>query len=78
MEYKFKYRRIGSWLWTTKKVVGHGVENNRVILYSKNLSIHEIPEFDKLEIKLGQDWKLSVKEAMEKETGNTVEVKLNG
>ena len=77
MKYKFKYKRIGSWFWSSKLVIGHGVDRNRLILYFEDLSLLEVPKFDDLEILLGTDWKLHVKSQMEKETNNTIEVKLN-
>ncbi len=77
MKYKFKYKRIGNWFWTTKTVTGHGVEDNRLILYFKDLTLLEIPKFDELEVRLGNDWLLSTKASMEKEAGNAVKVELN-
>ncbi len=77
MKYKFKYKRMGKWFWTTWTVTGHGVNDNRLILYFDDLTLLEVPKFDELEVRLGNDWKLSLKSKMEKEAGDTVEVKLN-
>lgn len=79
MKYKFKFRRIGSWFWTTKTVVGHSVDRDtdRLYLYSDGLNIYEVPKFSELEVKLGSDWKLAMKDTMEKEAGGTVNLKVN-
>ncbi len=75
MKYKIKYKRIGQWFFRSKEVAGHTVENNRLVLFDEDLSIHEIPKFDELVIKLGTDWKLAVKTKMEEESGQDIKIK---
>lgn len=74
MEYKIKYKRIGSWFWTTKTIIGSGVKDNRLNLYYKDLTLEEVPKFDELQVKLGNDWKLATQEAMSKESGQDIKV----
>ena len=76
-EYVFKYRRIGKWMWSSVTVTGHQYSpaNDKISLFLKDGSIHELPKFSELEIKLGTDWVLVTKEMMEKESGQ--DIKLN-
>lgn len=48
---------------------------NSMVLYFEDGSLERIGEWDKYDLKLGVDWKLSVKNQMEKEVGQ--DIKLN-
>ena len=81
MRYKFKYKRY--FWWSTKEVVGHSLEKNydgtynqdKMVIYFENGGLEVISDWGKCALKLGIDWVLAQKNAMEKETGQ--ELKLN-
>jgi hypothetical protein len=81
MRYKFKYKRY--FWWNTKEVIGHSLERdydgkyntNRMVLYFEGGGIEVISDWNKYCLKLGNDWVLAQKNAMEKEIGQ--ELKLN-
>lgn len=74
MKYIFKYRR--KLFWKSVTVVGHSYNRDldRVSLLLENGGIREVPQWSKCECKLGVDWVLAKKKAMEKESGQTIHI----
>ncbi len=74
MEYTLRIKRY--FFWRKYKVVGHAyVESqDKLDVFFKDGSVESIPSWSKHRLKLGQDWKLAVKEKMEKETGTNIKV----
>jgi len=75
MKYILRYKK--GLFWKKVTVIGHNYDSNqdKMILFFEDGSLREISEWKKCEIKLGTDWVLARKKAMEAETG--VDVKLN-
>lgn len=78
MKYVIRFKHKSNLLWKKRTVEGHryAQEIDKMILHFPESKIEEIPEWSKCHVKLGQDFFLAQKEAMEKETG--VDVKLKG
>ena len=72
MNYNFSYRR--NWFWKTIKAMGHGYDEkqNKMVIYLPDGSIQEIKEWSKCEVKLGTDWLLAQKKAMEDKIGQAI------
>lgn len=79
MPYMFSWKEPWSLQWKSHKVKGHRYEAglDRMVLFYENGSIMEIPAWSKCRVKLGTDWALAVKQAMEKESGQSVPVDAN-
>jgi len=73
--YKFKYRR--GLIWRSAKVTGHRYEQalDKMVLFFADGSLREIAEWSKFDLKLGLDWALVMKKAMEEKAGQAVPVK---
>ena len=74
MTYKFRWTRR---LWTrTRVVIGHKYEDSqdKMILFFPDGGVEEIPEFSKCAVRLGTDWMLATKAAMEKTAGQSIPV----
>ena len=97
MTYKFKYKHKKSIFWTTKNIIGHGIDfledlaidpktNNIInkvrkpidsmIIYFEDGGIEKIPEWSSYQLKLGTDWKLFIKNKMEQESGQQIQLKV--
>lgn len=80
MKYKFNYKK--TFFWHSVEVVGHALErnpdgtynNNKMVLYYENGGIEVLSDWSKCSLRLGLDWVLAQKEAMEKEAGNPVKL----
>lgn len=80
MKYKFNYKR--KFFWRSVEVVGHSLErsqdgtynSNRMVLYYENGGIEVLPNWSQCSLRLGVDWVLAQKEAMEKEAGGPVKL----
>lgn len=80
MKYNFQYKK--SFFWISKKVIGHGLERrsdgsfdeNRMVLYFEDGSIQVIPNWSKCHLKLGTDWVIAQKTAMEKEINQPIKL----
>lgn len=77
-EYKIRYKYTGFGFWKSKKIIGSQLadKHDRLTLYFKDGGILEIPQFSKLQIKLGADWVLATKEKMEKESGAKINLEV--
>lgn len=42
MKYNIKYKKIGSWFWTTKTVTGHGLDFADDIIFQQNVIVQKI------------------------------------
>lgn len=78
MKYIIKFKHQKAWLWQKRVVSGHvfSKELDKMVLHLPDSRVEEIPEWSKCYVKLGQDFFLAQKEAMENESG--VDVKLKG
>lgn len=76
-EYSITYKNLKSWFWKKQTVTGHSYQKeiDKLVLFKKDGSIEEIPEWSKHHVKLGVDFIAAQKKQMEKETG--VDVKLS-
>lgn len=76
--YKFQYRRyLGAGkftAWETVKVVGHQVDGHLMVLFMEDGGQRTIVGWNECEVKLGTDWVLAVKEAMEQEANQPIKV----
>ena len=80
MKYKFKYKR--NFFWITKIVIGHALErksdntfdDNRMVLYFEDGSIEVISNWKYCSLKLGIDWVLAQKTALEKEINQPIKL----
>jgi len=77
MEYKIKFKHMTSWFWKKIQAAGHSYnkEIDKLIIFKKDGSIEEIPEWSKCYVKLDTDFILAQKKDMEKESG--IDIKLN-
>jgi len=75
--YTFSFRRR-FWFKNLKKCVGHrlDVSQNKMVVYFSNGSLREIKNWIDCEAKLGADWVLWTKNAMEKESGTSVKMNI--
>lgn len=75
MTYKFKYRR--KYLWRTLTVNGHRYDPtlDKMILYFADGSIEEVSVWSDCDTRLGPDWVLAAKKAMEEKAGQSIPVK---
>lgn len=73
--YLFKYRRR-LW-WRTRKVIGHNFlpDQDKIVLYFANGGIEEIPRWKICAVRLGPDWVLAQKKALEEKTGQSIPVR---
>lgn len=72
MTYIFKWKR---WLfWKSRRVVGHRYthEQNKAVMYFEDGGVLEIKDWSKCVVRLGPDWALAQKKAMELEAGASV------
>ena len=82
MKYNFKYKK--NFFWISKKVIGHGLERkndgnlneDRMVLYFEDGSIEVIANWSKYSLKLGIDWVLAQKTALEKETNQKIQLNI--
>jgi hypothetical protein len=76
MAYKFKFKR--HLFWKTYAVDGHRYDEkqDKVCLFFEDGSLREIKDWKKCIVKLGPDWALTVKKALEKEAGVPIQAKV--
>jgi len=76
-EYVITYKYSRSWFWKKQTITGHSYQKDfdKLVLFKKDGSIEEIPEWSKHHVKLGADFILAQKKQMEKESG--VDIKLS-
>jgi hypothetical protein len=72
--YKFKYKK--GWFYKTIQASGHKYyqDLNRMDIFHIDGSITSIGEWDKCDLKLGQDWLLFTKKDMEKQSGQKIDL----
>jgi hypothetical protein len=75
MTYRFRYTK--GFLWRSLLAIGHKLDEqlDRMDVFHEDGSITSISRWSTCDLKLGTDWVLSTKDAMEKEA--CTEVKLN-
>jgi hypothetical protein len=78
MTYTFRWKRF--FFWHSRRVVGHKYEDeqDKMCLYFPDGSLEEITDWTRCAAKLGTDWVLMVKAALEKEAGQAVPVNVGG
>lgn len=76
MNYVFNYRR--NYFWKSHKVVGHQYDapQDKMILFSDDGSVREIANWKDCEVKLGVDWVLAQKKALEAQAGQPISVQV--
>jgi hypothetical protein len=74
MQYKFKFRRLGSLISHTIVVEAHKYEPamDKMILFLKDGTMREIACWSRCEVVLGPDYIVAQKDAMSKSTGTNV------
>jgi len=77
MRYIFSWRR--GWFWHRQEVTGHRYEaqQDKMVLFLKDGGVQEIKHWMDCECRLGSDWFLETKKAMEKTTGTPISVNAN-
>lgn len=72
MKYRFRYKN--GLFWTSKTVVGHrwDKDQDKMVLYKHDGAIEEIACWSKCSVRLGIDWVLAQKKAMEKQVGQPI------
>jgi len=75
MKYCFKFRR--KWFWRSLTVVGHSyvVDQDKMVLFFEGGSVREIAHWKECELRLGVDWVLAQKRALEEQAGQAVPVR---
>ena len=75
-EFTVKYKKYGSFFWTSKKVIGTSVdkESDRLMLYFAGGAMQEVAKFSNYDVKLGIDWVLATKDRLEKEAGTNLKL----
>lgn len=83
MNYKFKYKKDGSFFWKTVNVKGHSLEYDKngnwtgsIALYFSNGDIQVIPNWKNYHLKLGNDWLLACKTQAEKEANTNIKLNM--
>jgi|GEM_PF-4637703 len=69
MTYVFTYRR--RFFWHSHKVIGHqcDVPQDKMVLFFADGAVREIANWKQCEVKLGADWVLAQRRALEAQTG---------
>ena len=75
MKYKFRYRK--GIFWKTKTVTGHRYEasTNKMCLYFEDGGLEEIAHWTDYAVRLGQDWVIVAKKAMEDKAGVAIPIR---
>lgn len=66
--YVFKFKKKFFW-HRIRKVIGHKLENDIMVVYFENGGLRTIREWHKYELELNGDWANCTKKKMEKESG---------
>ncbi len=79
MKFVFRFKRRGDLFWKKREVIGYKPmpEMDRMILFSEDGSIEEIPEWAKNFARLGGDWVIAMQKKMEKDSGTSVPLNVN-
>lgn len=75
-KFKIKFKKTGSFFWKSRVVVGSKLDTglNRLTLYYEDGSIEELAKYSDMDVKLGLDWVLATKDALEKESGQNIKL----
>jgi hypothetical protein len=76
--YKFTHRK--RWFWKSIKASGHKYypEMDRMDVFHVDGSITSLAQWSKYDLKLGTDWVLFTKKQMEKESGQRIDLAVQG
>lgn len=77
-EYTITYKYSKNWFWKKQTVTGHSYQKDidKLVLFKKDGSIEEVPEWSKHHVKLGVDFIAAQKKQMEKETGADIKLSI--
>jgi len=78
MNRRYFYHYKKKWFWKKIQIIGHqwNKETDKMVLYLPNGGIQELPNYSKLEVKLNEDWVLSIKEQAEKESSQKINLEV--
>jgi hypothetical protein len=78
--YKFKYRKSNGLFWKIIVATGHKYysEMDRMDVFHVDGSITSLAQWSKYDLKLGTDWVLFTKKQMEKESGQRIDLAVQG
>jgi len=78
--YTIKFRRAGQWFWRKETIIGSNLDKelNRMDLFYANGTIYSITKWSEYDLKLGTDWVIAEKQAMDLKAAQSVQTNIEG